>query len=386
MTVVPQRKRGHSTSSVSPDSREDEKVECPLFPRGRTALVVCSCIPWLWVLSQADQSRQAERHWAQAAQAEAHMIESDWRESDAAYVNLITPASQAADLEPGNIHYRHWLNVYRWRSISRTADPNGLVLLPDRAIASARRIAQDLQEALPLCPTFGPTWCVLGQLEYEVLGNDRGLAHLRKSFQLCPNDPTVCLVTGLTDIGHGQMQEGLSKLCKAVQLDGRFYPEVARTCVHDLRSAELALDLAEGQPQRLTQLAGILADTQAQGGSTRETQNRIVDLLTAQCDNPQAPASCFAALGWIHEKRREAEAAIRCFRAALARDYGQVSYHLALARLLAHAGKLEEAMHEANVCLRLSPQHRPAERLIEELAVRPPVGVGTVDPEPANAR
>jgi tetratricopeptide (TPR) repeat protein len=348
---------------------------------GLMALLVCSLGPWVWVLFQADLSRRAERHWAKASATETQLAEAGWQKLDAAYVDLIAHASRAAHLEPGNIHYRHWLNVYRWRSISRTTDPNGMVLLHDQALQSAGRIVQDLREATLLCPTFGPTWCVLGQLEYNVLGEDRGLDHLRKSVQLSPNDPTVCLVTGWTDIGRGQTQEGLSKLRKAVQLDGRLYPEVARACVHDLRLAQTAMDLAEGQTHRLTQLAGILAEADAQENLVQEIQNRIVDLLTAQCGDSQAPASCFATLGWIHEKRHNADVAVQCFREALARDYGQVNYHLALARLLAHAGEWEEAMREAKVCLRLSPQYGPAEKLIEESSVRLTSPANKADPE-----
>lgn len=334
------------------------------------ACLVCSCVMWVWVLFQADRSRLAERHWARVSDMAEHMIQADWQESDAAYADLISQASLASSLEPGNIHYRHWLNVYRWRSISRTTDPNGMVLLSDPAMEFARRIAQDLRDAATLCPTFGPTWCVLGQLEYNVLGEEQGLSHLRKSFLLSPNDPTVCLVTGLTDLARGRPQEGLARLRKAVHLDGRFYSEVARACVHDLRLPDVALELAEGQTHRLIQLAGILAETDTEEGLAREVQERIVELFTARCDDPQAPGSSFAALGSIHETRQDMEAAIRCFREALARDYGLVSCRLALARLLARIGELDQAMHEARVCLRLRPRYRPAERLVEELSIR----------------
>ncbi len=338
--------------------------------RALMALLVCTCAVWIWVLFQADRSRLAERHWARVSDMEQHMVEAAWQASDAAYAELISHAAQSASLEPRNIHYRHWLNVYRWRSISRISDPNGMVLLYDPAMESARRIAEDLREATLLCPTFGPIWCVLGQLEYNVLHEDRGLIHLRKSFMLSPNDPTVCLVTGLTDLGSGRSQEGLAKLQKAVRLDGRFYPEVARACVHDLQSAEAAMEMAEGQTHRLAQLVDIVAATNADEELVQEIQERIVELLASQCDDPQAPATCFAALGAIHEKRQNAELAIRYFREALARDYSQLSCHLALARLLARIGELDEAMHEARVCLRLRPQYGPAKRLIEELSIR----------------
>ena len=342
------------------------RTEGPRY--GLAALLVCSCGLWVWVLFQANHNRSAEAHWARVSDLETHMIAADWQESDAAYADLITHASQASVLEPGNVHYRHWLNVYRWRSISRTADSNGVVLLHPAGVEFARRIAQDLRETTLLCPTFGPTWCVLGQIEYTMLGEDRGLDHLRRSIELCPNDPTICLVAGLTDIACGRPQEALARLRKAVQLDDHLYPEVAKTCVHDLQSPDAAMDLAEGQIHRLTQLADILADLDAEEEHVRATEDQIAGLLESQCRDPEASASCFASLGRLYEKRQDMASAVRCLREALVRDYGQVSHHLALARLLVHLGETEEATHEARVCLRLRPRYGPAERLLAELA------------------
>jgi hypothetical protein len=53
------------------------------------------------------------------------------------------------------------------------------------------------------------------------------------------------------------------------------------------------------------------------------------------------------------------------------KEYGQVSVHLELARLLKRAGRTGEALHEAQVCLRLSPDLVPAKRLVEELSILP---------------
>jgi hypothetical protein len=42
-----------------------------------------------------------------------------------------------------------------------------------------------------------------------------------------------------------------------------------------------------------------------------------------------------------------------------------------LARLYAETDRIPEAIHEARICLRLSPQFKAAETLIEELSVLP---------------
>ena len=70
-------------------------------------------------------------------------------------------------------------------------------------------------------------------------------------------------------------------------------------------------------------------------------------------------------------RERDYASAIEYYRRALAHDYGQVYWRLALARTLAETGRVPEAMHEARVCLRLRPQLGSAKKLIAELSVNP---------------
>ncbi|KKL21893.1 hypothetical protein LCGC14_2440870, partial [marine sediment metagenome] len=44
-------------------------------------------------------------------------------------------------------------------------------------------------------------------------------------------------------------------------------------------------------------------------------------------------------------------------------------WRIRLARLLAAAGQIEDAIHEARICLRLRPQMAEARKLIEDLSV-----------------
>jgi len=74
-------------------------------------------------------------------------------------------------------------------------------------------------------------------------------------------------------------------------------------------------------------------------------------------------------LARVQRRHQNAEKAIECYRKALAMDYGQVQWRLSLAQLLSEEGRIVEAIHEAKICLRLSPGLREAERLIERLSV-----------------
>ena len=65
------------------------------------------------------------------------------------------------------------------------------------------------------------------------------------------------------------------------------------------------------------------------------------------------------------------EAAIELYRRALALDYGQLQWRLALATLLAQTGQVADAIQEAKTCLRLHPGFEAARKLIEDLSILP---------------
>ena len=97
-----------------------------------------------------------------------------------------------------------------------------------------------------------------------------------------------------------------------------------------------------------------------------------MNLLEAKCAGDDSSASIFVQLAEIYSKQQEdKERAVQCYRNALALDYGNVPWRLNLARLLAETGQMEDAMHEARVCLKLRPENKRAERLIAEVSVKP---------------
>ena len=52
-------------------------------------------------------------------------------------------------------------------------------------------------------------------------------------------------------------------------------------------------------------------------------------------------------------------------------NYGQVQWRYELAKILAEAERIKEAMKEAKTCLQLRPQFQSAEKLVEDLSVHP---------------
>ncbi len=255
----------------------------------RLAILICLSGVWAWALLGADSARLAEAHWNKALAVEQDLTEKDWLGSDEQYIDLISNAAVAFDYQPDNIKYCHWLNVYRWRSISRITDPNtGEVIIPNQAIEFARRIVNELNTARTLCPTYGATYCLVGQLEKFILDDPGGEKRIRKGFQLAPCDPTACFVAGFLDATEGRIEDSYKKLEKAVQLDARFFRDVADVYINHVDRPDLAVAIAGDDTARLSYITNILAYTKGHKDIAKKIQIKVTDLLKAKNQQPGA--------------------------------------------------------------------------------------------------
>ncbi len=326
---------------------------------------------WLWVVIGANGARISEAHWKNVHHIEKGLVKKNWQGTDAEYADLISHASRASDYEPENVRYRYWLNVYRWRSISQVADPNtGETVISEDSMGVVRDIVDELHKVFTFCPTYGPAYSTAGQIEKFILGDDGGAARIRRGFLLAPCDPVACFAAGQLDVAEGKVEDCIGKLERAVQLDPSLFGEVIDIYVNQLSRPRLAMSIAGEDIHRLSCVASILDDMQY-NDFAEQTREKVKELLEAKCSQSDASASAFVSLGDIYSRQHNNEAAIGCYRRALALNYGQVYWRLKLARMLAEMGRIPEAMDEARICLRLRPQLKPAKELLAELSVRP---------------
>jgi len=348
----------------------------------RIAGLVCVSGVWAWVLLSANTARLAQANWNKALAAEQNLAAENWQGSNEEYINLISHAAKAADYQPDNVEYRHWLNVYRWRSISRTTDPNtGELIISEPVKEFVDRIVDDFHKVRQLCPTYGASYCIVGQLEMLIQDDPNGADRIRKGFKLAPCDPTVCFAAGLLDTEEQQIDASFEKLSRAVELDGRFFRNVVDVYINRVERPDLAVAIAGDNTGWLSYVANALADIEEHKDIVEKAQARVVELLKEICSGPDASASAYASLAYVYRRDKNNEAAIEYYVKALDLDYGQVQWRFELARLYAETGKAPEAIHEARICLRLRPQFEPAKRLIEQLSVLPePVAEGNTTP------
>jgi O-antigen ligase/tetratricopeptide (TPR) repeat protein len=338
----------------------------------RIVVLLCVSGVWTWAALGANNARLAEASWKKTLAVEKNLSGSDVNPGDEEYINLISNAVAAVNYQPDNVKYQHGLNVYRWWSISRTTDPNtGEIIMPEQALVFVQRIVDELQNARLLCPTYGATYCVVGQLEKFILNNPNGSERIRKGYQLAPCDPTACFVAGLLDAEEQKIESSFDKFSRAIELDGRFFHSIADIYVNHVDRPDLAVAIAGDDSSKLSYVANAIAEMKEHKDIVEKAQIRVVEILKQKCSSPDAPASALASLANICRKENDTEAAIEHYRRALALEYGQVQWRYTLARLLAENDRVPEAIHEARICLRLRPQFEAAKSLIEELSVLP---------------
>ncbi len=352
------------------------KIKC-LGPRPAGTLRMVALLGvsgiWVWALIGANNFRIAETHWGKVIDIEEGLIGKRWRGTDAEYADLISRAAAAVDYQPDNIRYRHWLNVYRWRSICQVTNPDtGEIIITDDSMPTIHDIVAEFHKALIVCPTHGPTYSIVGQIEKLILNDDSGAERIRKGFRLAPCDPVACFVAGWLDVMEGKTQDCIAKFKKAVLLDSNLFKDVVDIYVNQLSRPHVAISAAGDDIGRLTYMANVLEDMQY-NDLAAEIREKIRGLLEAKCSEPGTPGSVFARLGNIYSKQDNNKAAVECYRQALAREYNQVYWRLELAKLLVKIEEIPEALCEAKICLRLRPQFKAAETFVADLSVHPAV-------------
>jgi len=324
-----------------------------------------------WSALAANRARLAERHWEKARLTEQVLRDNSWQGSNEQYIELIGNAAQASNYQTDNVKYAHWLNVYRWHSMSRLTDPNtGEIILPEPSMKFVKMICDELNQARWDCPVYGAVYCIVGQLEKYILQDSSGSERIRQGYRLAPCDPTACFVAGKLDAEEGSIDGSFEKMSRAVKLNPLLFKETADYYI--VSHPDLAVALAEENIGRLSYVANSLVKHKVDSELAEQVRGQVVDLLKAKCEEPDVKAWTLASLANVYRSQGNIDKAIEYYRRALTLDYGQISWRLTLARLLADQQRIDEAIHEAKICLRLQPEYEPAKRLIAELSVLTP--------------
>jgi len=357
--------------ALAPHKRDESAV--PVISSRYLRIIILFIVGgiWVWALIGADNARIAESYWEKVVAAEKDLGGKNWQGSDKEFTEMISNAAAALKYQPQDVQYRYWLNVYRWRSVSRLIEPDRWDTVPESSKPTVYNIVSEFQKARTICPTYGAVYCVLGQIERFVLDEAAGAEKIRKGFLLAPCDPAACFAAGVLDIEEDKADLSLEKFKRAIRLDSRYFETIVETYVNRINRPDLAVAIAADDSSKLSYVAAVLARIDEHRKLVDDARAKVTDMLKEKCLQPDAPDWIFASLAAVYEKQNCYKEAIDCYRHALALNYGQVQWRLELARLLAVSKEVPQAIRQARICLRLQPQLKEAEKFIAELSVQP---------------
>ena len=332
-------------------------------------IVACVCI---WSVVGAAKANAANKYWKKACKIEDKLIANHRQGTDGDFENLVSYTTKATQIQPDNIEYRCWLNMWKWWNISRKTDPN-TDILPDKSIKEVYEIVNDLQKSRSICPTFGPLYCLLGQLQKFVLFEPAGEDNIKKGFMLEPNNEITLFAAGCLDVSEGESVRAFEKFRKSVQLGGTFFKEIVSVYIEQAERPDLAIEIAADNTRRLRYVIEVLSRSEETAALAETAKTKLIELAEQKAERHTADIGELIMLGDYYRKNKDSQKAIEYFNAAVAADYGNATLRLQLAQALADDNQANEAIKQLRICLKLRPKYRSAEKLLRELSVRPEV-------------
>ncbi len=353
-------------------SRQTKAAE-PRITAGRRAprlasTVVVAAVS-LWVVSDAFDLARAEYNWSDVRALEPGLRNHNWQGEDNDYARLLIAASRASELRPGDIHFRHWLNFYRWKSISRRHDPKtGELILDEQQLGWSQRVVAELLRGLWRCPSFGPSYSLAGQIEKNVLGHPEGARLIRTGYQLSKTDPAANFEAAILDAQEGKWEPAMVKFEHAAGLLPNYLTEGVEVLCRDLHRPDMALQLADQDVPAVRRIIKML-DEAGDAQASAQGKARLSELIKAHAAPPDAPSQALIDAARLATSEGDHAAAIALYRRALNLNDVRADWRLEMARALAARGDLQEAMDEARVAQRLGSS--AASGFILELRLRP---------------
>ena len=109
------------------DRGDTTEAEQPSLHRHSVVVPVIALLAflgmWAWALCGAYGAHLGEQWWAAASLLDDEIQQAGPSASDGEHADLLAAAKEAASSQPDNVTYGYWLNLWRWRAMSRDVDP-----------------------------------------------------------------------------------------------------------------------------------------------------------------------------------------------------------------------------------------------------------------------
>jgi O-antigen ligase/tetratricopeptide (TPR) repeat protein len=248
------RRAARTVASETPALTSDFPNRASVFPAPALgwALLLALTVVGIWAAVSSVRAAEAEAHWNRALAAEPRARANGWKGARAERV--VNEASAAVAIEPRDIVYQYWLAVYRWR-VERAGGEGGEAPGAAKVHELAADLVARLEQAIPLCPTYGPAHAFLGQLEYFSLKQARGIAEIDIGYRLAGYDANNCFTAGVVAAREGRDADAVERLRRAVKLDPLGTPDrIIAVLLREMHRPRIAVDALSQNYFGLTQL------------------------------------------------------------------------------------------------------------------------------------
>ncbi len=207
----------------------------------------------VWVLIDAEHARRAEANWIIAQRFARRLESTDWTGDPGEIAALHDYADASINDQSDNAYRRYRRAVYQLRLAAHQYDDGSPQLLQ-----AFQRVIEQLNIARANCPTFGPIYTFLGQLEYQHLDQPLGITHIQTGALLDLNDSTAWFAAGRSDAQRGRFDSANVKFRHALDLDYSQMDNITDFYLDELHEPQQAIHLAEGVPYRMRQVGNAL--------------------------------------------------------------------------------------------------------------------------------
>lgn len=334
-------------------------------------LVVGTLAFCIWLITSANRSRIAQDHWQQALMQEQALARSGWTLDNSEFASILRHAESATAIDPGNVSYKYWLNVYRWRAISRVVDSktNSLIATP-QILQHTKRIADALTIARKACPTFSRLYSLEGQLRYLVLKDTSGMHLIETGYQLAPSDPSNLYLMGLVRTLQGQTGEAHRLFRRCIQLCSSFNYSVVNVYLNITPQPHLAVEVSENDMKCLLHVVRQLQIRQGNDIPSAEALGQAILQLKAICKNPETSPDDLVSVARVCRRNHDPATAVEYLQRALSKNNARTAWQMELAYCFEDIGQKLEARKHALAILHKHPDMREARDLLNRLNER----------------
>jgi O-antigen ligase/tetratricopeptide (TPR) repeat protein len=359
-------------SLARPAEGEETTQAVSASPGISKGLIVTWCVVGAATLlllgNGAYASTRAQGAMITALEDSRAFVDRQWDGSDTQYTALLLTAQAATQLAPGNAEYAYRLNVFRWYALARERSADGTMALTPTLAGHLERLVDELKSVRKLAPTFASPVVLMEQVE-RLRGNTKiadDLMGLR--FQLNRGDGGAGFERGKQLVAAGNWTDAVPMFHRALQ---RYVPaeSVFQFVVVEHNNLQVASELAGADVGRMRALSAVLKSNKQTDVAAR-LDDRIYRELGERVTLFEAQAADFAELAEMAASRGDWDVAIKGYVTALNRNYDNISWRIALARIYLEQGRLVDAQGEADRLENLASENREVKQLRIDVLTR----------------